>query len=99
MTYNDPWQESAACKGADTEIFYPTEPVHRRSSKYTHLTPEERVAVNYCNSCPVVTQCLRDALKVPREEDHGVRGGLPRRKRLKIRNQYGLDNRPVKVPA
>ncbi|RCV51196.1 WhiB family transcriptional regulator [Marinitenerispora sediminis] len=54
------WQDDAACRGADTELFF---------------TPGyESVAKAICAQCPVRAECLDYA--VSRPEKYGMWGGL-----------------------
>lgn len=72
------WYELAACKGADTELFYPP----RDKSQYKIIASQ---AKSYCmgpngkSPCPVRQECLWDAVKS--DEQHGIWGGLSHRER------------------
>ena len=67
------WQQRAACKGADPDVFYPT-------------SDEETAAAKaICMSCPVQEPCLDYAL-TSRERD-GVWGGCTERERRRIIRQ------------
>jgi hypothetical protein len=72
------WYDEAACRGADTELFYPP----RDKSKYRAIASE---AKKYCfgngetSACPVRTSCLWDAIY--RDEQHGIWGGMSHRER------------------
>lgn len=71
------WMGSAACRGEDTELFYP-EGVDDRSateSQYRH-------AKKICDTCTEKNECLKDALD--RDERYGMWGGESPRKRLEI---------------
>lgn len=59
----DRWRLEAACKGADVQLFFPDK----------GTMSQVREALEYCNRCPVTTQCLADALT--EAEQHGIRGG------------------------
>lgn len=52
---NVSWQEEAACKGADINLFFPAE---RGSKSYYQYEEIEK----YCASCPVQEECLQFAL-------------------------------------
>ena len=79
-----PWQDSAACIGADTAIFFPESGDPVGSAKAL------------CRACPVREQCLADALE--RGEVHGVWGGLSAKERRKYRRQHGLLRKPGGQP-
>lgn len=79
-----PWQDSAACIGADTAIFFP--------ESGDHVGPAKAI----CRACPVREQCLADALE--RGEVHGVWGGLSVKERRKYRRQHGLLRKPGGQP-
>lgn len=67
------WQSRAACRGLDTEIFFPA-------------TDEEAgPAKAVCGSCPVQESCLEHAL-ADRERE-GVWGGATERERRRIIRQ------------
>lgn len=71
------WQYQGACKSMDTEMFFLDDRM-RGSEK----TKRERKAVEICNRCPVIQQCLNHALKVP--EIYGVWGGTTADQRISI---------------
>lgn len=79
-----PWQDSAACIGADTAIFFP--------ESGDPVGPAKAI----CRACPVREQCLADALE--RGEVHGVWGGLSAKERRKYRRQHGLLRKPGGQP-
>jgi hypothetical protein len=72
------WYDEAACRGVDTELFYPP----RDKTKYKIIATE---AKKYCSgtsgrpACPVKKQCLWDAIF--RDEQHGIWGGMSHRER------------------
>jgi WhiB family transcriptional regulator, redox-sensing transcriptional regulator len=71
MTISDSFMEFAKCRN-NTEIdFFPT------------TTTGSKLAQNFCKTCPVKRLCLEYAI----QENilHGVWGGLPTNKRLRIR--------------
>lgn len=78
------WQDSAACIGADTAIFFP--------ESGDPVGPAKAI----CRACPVREQCLADALE--RGEVHGVWGGLSAKERRKYRRQHGLLRKPGGQP-
>lgn len=67
------WREDAACRGVDTDVFFP-------------VTEEEAgPAKTVCASCPVREECLEFALQT-RQED-GVWGGLTETERRRLRRR------------
>lgn len=66
------WEQSAACRGEDTNLFYDPR--------------EEHTAKAVCVPCPVREQCLQHALS--NEELFGVWGGKTENERRKIRKQH-----------
>lgn len=72
------WLDEAACKGVDTEMFFPP----RDKLLYKTIANQ---AKTYCfgangkTPCPVRGKCLWDA--VSRDEQHGIWGGLSHRER------------------
>lgn len=69
--HDEPWIEDAACRGMDTEIFFP------------HQGDDTRPAKAVCDGCTVRSECLDYALRTG--EHHGVWGGLSERERRKVR--------------
>ena len=73
-----PWTEQAACRGAPVDLWFTT----------GRGRPMTREAVAVCESCPVQSECLVDALDVeahlPRSKWHGIRGGLTVRQRIRL---------------
>ncbi len=67
------WREDAACRGVDTDVFFPA----------TDEEAEEAKAI--CASCPVREECLEFALQT-RQED-GVWGGLTETERRRLRRR------------
>ena len=65
LTEADRWWHAAACLGADTGMFF------AHPEKAPDLTAEAKA---YCARCPVLDECLRDALKTG--DTDGVRGGM-----------------------
>lgn len=64
------WHRAAACNGVGADAFFPG----RGESA--------EVAMRFCNSCTVVTECLNSALEY---RDTGVWAGTSGRQRRKIR--------------
>jgi WhiB family redox-sensing transcriptional regulator len=67
------WREDAACRGLETDVFFPA----------TDEEAEEAKAV--CAVCPVREECLEYALAT-RQED-GVWGGLTETERRRLRRR------------
>ncbi|HEX6597167.1 MAG TPA: WhiB family transcriptional regulator [Acidimicrobiales bacterium] len=78
MTLTNPrtdvaWRQEAACRGLETDIFFP-------------LTEEEAAeAKAVCATCPVRDLCLEYAL-ITRQDD-GVWGGLTETERRRVRRR------------
>lgn len=66
------WHDQAACRGANTHLFFPHGHANAR-------------ALDYCAHCPVIADCLEEALLLPVEDDHGIRGGATTAERRLIR--------------
>ena len=64
------WQQRAACRGPNHDIFFPPSQMERRSEKRLR----ERRAKEICASCPVLADCRTYALQI--REQHGIWGGL-----------------------
>ncbi len=69
------WMDDAACKGMDTEAWFPT------NGGMWWPTPAFKV----CASCPVKDQCLEYALVT--RQNFGIWGGESERGRDRIRRQ------------
>jgi len=67
------WQQRAACKGVDTEVFFPA----KGGRLKTHS------ARRYCDVCTVREQCLEEALANPALR--GIWGGTSPKERRKLR--------------
>ena len=67
------WRLLAACRGEDTEKFYP------------EVGGSSEAAIRICKRCIVQNDCLKDALKS--DEQHGVWGGLTERQRRKLKRR------------
>jgi WhiB family redox-sensing transcriptional regulator len=63
------WQEAAACRGLDSEVFF--HPENERGPLRRH---REQNAKRVCAKCPVQRTCLAWALHT--REPYGVWGGL-----------------------
>lgn len=67
---DDSWQDRAACRGTDVEIFYSDEPV------------TVRTALALCRRCEVRAACYEHAMSM--REAFGVWGGTPEEQRRRI---------------
>lgn len=63
------WQDKAACRGPQAEVFFPPPRTERRDEK----AERESRAKSICRQCSVVDDCLDHALAVG--EAHGIWGG------------------------
>ena len=79
---NPDWRESAACRGA-CDTMFPTEVLWGHD-------PDYRMAARLCRECPVVDECLEDAMKWETQKGrYGFRGGMTphQRDRFAIRRR------------
>lgn len=80
------WRDEAACRGMTPEeserIFFPTDP--RSGPERQRMYDEAR---SYCDGCPVVRECLQDALDW--NDRDGFRGGMSASGRARLRAQGG----------
>jgi WhiB family redox-sensing transcriptional regulator len=67
------WTQQAACRGIDTEIFYPAS------------ADEEAEALSVCATCPVRAQCLDYAIR--NRETYGIWGGATAEQRRRMRRE------------
>lgn len=84
------WRERAACKGADTSLFFAAE--QERGS--TKRAKQER-ARKFCDICPVTAECLRWALD--NEERSGIWGGKTPDERRAIAKAERSRRRPATI--
>lgn len=73
------WRARAACRGADTNLFFPERGESTAAAKAV------------CAGCPVASECLDYALDTL--EHHGIWGGLSERERRKVRRQRAAARR------
>lgn len=74
----DTWFEHAACRGVNTDVFFP------QSRRFTATTWSQARA--YCARCVVRRQCLDFALQQQQSEDMwGMFGGMTPSERRKLR--------------
>lgn len=84
------WRDHAACKGVDTDLFYPSE--HDDRDLRQHARVVYTAARQICMACPVRAACLDDALAAG-EVSYGMRGGMSpteRRGLLGHNGRHGL---------
>lgn len=73
MNSSQSWYADAACKGVDVNVFFRgTAESNKQATK------------NFCDLCPVRTECLEDALQYPPIDQYGLAGGLSAHERKKI---------------
>jgi WhiB family redox-sensing transcriptional regulator len=75
MPYQRNWQERAACRDEDPELFFPV----------SEMGPGARQVAQakaVCARCPVRVECLEHALDTGL--DHGIFGGTTDRERRKL---------------
>ena len=73
----DSWRADAACRGADTDVFF-IGPGHK---------PDAAIAV--CDRCEVRDECLEYALD--NDEEFGIWGGLMPKQRKELRRLWKED--------
>jgi WhiB family redox-sensing transcriptional regulator len=76
------WQDSAACRGADPELFFP------RSENMATVRQVKR----FCDACPVRTDCLADALE---NGHHGIWAATTTAVRSRMVNRGEAKRRPA----
>lgn len=75
------WRNLAACIGTDQSIWFPD----ADDSRVAY-----RIARSICSACPVVQECLDDAIDTD-ELTHGFRGGMKPKERQRYARQQGRD--------
>ena len=79
---NGPWHKDAACKGMETDWFFPEWAPADKQEEY------ESKAKAICKQCPVGLDCLEEELLWPNPWDvGGIRRGLTLAERRKIRKE------------
>ncbi|HZZ96038.1 MAG TPA: WhiB family transcriptional regulator [Jatrophihabitantaceae bacterium] len=76
------WQLDAACAGLDTALFYQAD-----NERGSSVRLREKKAKAICARCPVITNCLKDALA--NNEPFGVWGGMSADERYRLINNLG----------
>jgi WhiB family redox-sensing transcriptional regulator len=71
------WQLRGACRGADSTLFF-----HPEGERGPARSARETAAKAVCARCPVVEECLRQALGT--REPYGVWGGTTESEREEI---------------
>jgi len=83
MTYTN-WKKKAQCRGVDTAIFMPDDTDTLAGSR-------KRLALTYCNACPVRQECLDYAIE--NNITVGIYGGTTnldrRRYKKRMKNSGG----------
>ena len=64
------WQEDAACRSTDIELFFSVE------------DEDQRAALEHCRNCPVQQECLQYAIE--NREMYGIWGGMQESERRSI---------------
>ena len=72
------WQEQGLCRGGDVEQFFADDPDLGQIAR-RHRT---EAAKEVCAGCPVVSQCLDHAMRVP--ETFGIWGGTTAAERSRM---------------
>jgi WhiB family redox-sensing transcriptional regulator len=81
-----PWRQSAACRSADPELFFPVMASGRQE--------EEAKAI--CAGCSVRGQCL--AFATLTSQEHGIWGGLTDEERKSFRSPPRSRAKVVRIP-
>lgn len=82
----DDWQEHAACRYVDPDLFFPARGASVKEAKAVcngSITTNEAGDRVMVPPCPVRAQCLEAALA--NGEKHGIWGGLSERERRRLR--------------
>ena len=83
-SWNWGWQFHAACRGADSTLFFAPNYFEKRHEKELR----EAQAKAFCRRCPVREECLEYALRI--REEHGIWGGLNEMERRQLLRQRSL---------
>lgn len=73
------WQDLAACRGIDTNRFFPISHKGRSAADIND-------AISVCKSCPVQQACLSYALSIP--QTGGIWGGTTEEQRKRLRRRH-----------
>jgi WhiB family redox-sensing transcriptional regulator len=82
------WQESANCRGEDLNLFFGDD-----GERGADRIIRERKAKQVCAGCPVMAECLAEALREPAQ--FGVWGGLSADERAAQRRSILRRKRPA----
>ncbi len=74
----DSWEHKAACRGPQSEVFFPPPRFERKDEK---IARESR-AKAICRQCSVIEDCLSYALDI--REPHGIWGGANEAERRQV---------------
>lgn len=74
------WYRHAACQGESLTLFYGSE-----GERVLERVNREERAKQVCRVCPVVAECLEEALRDPGQ--HGIWAGLSPEDRASLRRQ------------
>ena len=74
------WRDRAACRDVhvDPELFYPA------AASGTAYDAQVASAKAVCARCPVIAECLAEALRIP----HGSAGGMTEHERRQLRRDH-----------
>lgn len=72
------WSHDAACRDGENAVFYPPTGGESRTDRLLR----ERAAKAICASCPVVAECLDEALRIG--EQYGIWGGMTDHERRRL---------------
>lgn len=80
-----PEMPNAACRGCDTELFYPPS-LYKNSYQERVFEPQKKRAIEICNTCPHQEECLDYAVAA---EPMGIWGGTTDIQRVYLRFKTG----------
>ena len=75
------WMDDALCKSSDTNVFFPV-------GMSTKAVKKIKKAIQVCNDCPVINDCLDYALRS--NQDIGIWGGTTEEDRKYLRKKHKL---------
>jgi len=75
------WTDQAACRGAESALFFPSDSLERKEDR----RDRELAAKRLCASCPVREECLEAALN--HQEKYGIWGGYNEVERRALRRR------------
>ena len=74
------WRDQAACKGMDSDVFFPDGQGRGGSNAITY-----RRALAICGNCEVTGECLEYSLMPNQRAQFGIWGGMTTRQRRKVK--------------